>query len=206
MAEGIGIKLDIVGAQRVARLMRRLASVATDQKEQLHLRYGIRALNWVARNFAQEGALTGTPWRKLSENTILGRRKQSSRVLQDTGELRRSFTIDYSSEQASVGTAKQYALFHEFGTDPYVIVPKNASVLAFPHKLGTPLKKSVEFPSIGRSHPKGTPIMFSPWGVYHPGLPVRRMLPTEEEIMPDLLQTTITFLKEVENQESSEGD
>ena len=199
MANGIGVTLDIVGAQRVIRIVRRLANIATD-KEQLHLRYGIRALNWIARNFAQEGALTGAPWRKLSENTILGRRKGSSVVLQDTGELRRSFTVNYTAEGAEVGTEKQYSKFHEFGTDPYVILPKKpGGVLAFPHIGGRPLAKSTLFPSIGRSLPAGTPMAYSPWGVYHPGLPVRRMLPTEEEIMPDLLRTTIAFLKEIED-------
>lgn len=196
---GIGIKLDIVGANRVARIMSRLASVATDQKEKLHLRYGIRALNWVARNFQQEGALTGAPWAKLSPNTILGRRKGSSVVLQDTGELRRSFTVNYTSEGAEVGTEKEYSKYHEYGTDPYVILPKKpGGMLAFPRIGGRPLAKSMHFPSMERSLPKGTPMAWSPWGVYHPGLQVRRMLPTEEEMMPELLRTTITYLKEVE--------
>ena len=195
---GIGIKVDIRGARAVANLMRRVRGLVDDNRQELHLRWGIRTLNWVTRNFAAEGALTGAPWAKLSQNTIAGRRKGSSRVLQNTAELKNSFTLNATSTEVSVGTEKEYALFHEFGTKgPYPITPKKpGGFLAFAHTLGTPLRKGTYLPSAERTFAKGTPFAFSK-GVEHPGLPARRMLPKREEILPDILRTTVNYLNEL---------
>ena len=194
---GIGIKVDIRGARAVANLMRRVRGLVDDNRQELHLRWGIRTLNWVTRNFAAEGALTGAPWAKLSPNTIAGRRKGSSRVLQDTGGLKNSFTLNATSTEVSVGTEKQIALYHEKGTKPYEILPKKpGGFLAFAHAGGTPLRKGTYLPSAERTFAKGTPFVFSK-GVHHPGLPVRRTLPKREEILPDILRTTVNYLNEL---------
>lgn len=174
----------------------------------LHQRYGIRAMQWVDRNFQTEGGLLSTGrWKRLSANTIIGRRNafaihgaaRVALILQNTagsGGLRGSFVMTFSSNEAKVGTAKTYAEFHEKGTTPYTIKPKTAKLLAFPHISGTPLAKAMTFPSVGRKFAKGTPIRYSKM-VKHPGLTPRRMLPKAAEILPDLIKTTINFLKEL---------
>lgn len=199
---GVGIKVDIRGARQVANLMRRVRGLVDDNRQELHLRWGIQTLNWVTRNFAAEGAMTGTPWRKLSPNTIAGRRKGSSRVLQNTAELKNSFTLNATLTEVAVGTEKEYALYHEEGTKPYEILPKKpGGFLAFAHAGGTPLKKSTYLPSAERTFSKGTPFVFSK-GVKHPGLPIRRMLPKRDEILPTILKTTINYLNELKQRGS----
>lgn len=207
---GVGIKVDIRGARQVANLMRRVRGLVEDNRQELHLRWGIQTLNWVTRNFAAEGAMTGAPWRKLSPNTIAGRRKGSSRVLQDTGGLKNSFTLNATSTEVAVGTEKQIALYHEEGTgtygkrgSAYPIVPKNpGGVLAFRMaEGGSRVKASFSSIATQRTYKKGQMITFAK-SVMHPGVPIRRMLPKRGEILPTILKTTINYLNELKQRGS----
>ena len=171
----------------------------------LHARYAIIASQWIDRNFQQEGGLVGG-WRRLRPNTIAGRRKGSSRVLQDTGLLRASFVPAWDEKAAVVGSASKVSLWHEKGTKgspetPYPIRPKKpGGVLAFPVATG-----GILVPILPKGFKKGDLIfgkklksrrmMFARM-VMHPGLPRRRMLPEEADLKPALLRTTINYIKE----------
>lgn len=199
MPDGIDMKVTVRRLREVQQMLRKLgASVSRGAgTTSLHARYAIIASQWIDRNFQQQGSLAGG-WRSLSPNTIIGRRKQSSAILQDTGLMRASFIPQWDGRAAIVGSADKKSLWHEKGTKPYSISPRNRIFLAFPHTLGTPLKKATYFPSAERKFPAGTPFIFTKGPVHHPGLPRRRVLPNEADLMPALLKTTISYIKEQE--------
>ena len=201
----ISVKLSLRGISRVRNLLSRYARAIGGNRAELHQRFGIQALNWIDRNFRSEGGqLTTGPWRKLSPNTIAGRRKKSSKILQDRGAsgLKGSFTMQFDSTRATVGTATPYAPYHERGTRPYIIRPKTAKMLAFPVAGGgVPVtaavrRRSNRFGSGG--YRRGQNLAFA-LEVHHPGLPMRRMLPKPGtgELVPELLRTTINFIGEL---------
>ena len=115
---------------------------------------------WVNQNFELDGALVGG-WEPLSPNTIAGRKGGSSRPLQDTGNLRQSFDYAISGNTVRIGTSVQYASFHDEGTGPYDIYPVHAKSLAFMTAGGMIFAKHVA----------------------HPGIPQRRMLPDEDDMV-----------------------
>lgn len=199
MPEGIDIKIQVKGMRQVQQMLRRLAGSASGGSgtTALHARYAIIASQWIDRNFQQQGGLAGG-WRALSPNTIIGRRKGSSVILQDTGLLRASFTPQWDDQKAVVGSADKRSLWHEKGTRPYTIAPRRRIFLAFPHAEGTPLKKATFFPSAERTFAKGTPFVFTKGPIQHPGLPARRLLPRQTDLLPALLKTTINYLREQE--------
>ena len=217
MPDGIDIKIQVRGARQVQQMLRRLAgSVARGSgTTALHARYAIIASQWIDRNFQQEGGLVGG-WRVLRPNTIAGRRKGSSRVLQDTGLLRASFVPAWDEKAAVVGSASKVSLWHEKGTKgspetPYPIRPKKpGGVLAFPVAAGT--AGSTLVPILPKNYKKGDPIfarqlksraMMFRRMVMHPGLPRRIMLPTERDLLPQLLKTTINYVREQEQRGQS---
>lgn len=51
--------------------------------------------------------------------------KRPGRILQDTGALRNSITEQSDNDGAVVGTNKEYAAYHQFGTRPYTIRPRH---------------------------------------------------------------------------------
>lgn len=205
---GVSINISLRGVKEVRNLLGRYARATGGGRGELHQRYGIQALNWINRNFQTEGGLlSGKPWAKLSPNTIAGRRKGSSRILQDTGAagLRGSFTMQFSDQQVAIGSALLRALFHNEGTGlygkrgaKYPIVPKKAGgVLAFQMaEGGSRVRASFSSVRTRRTFKKSQMITFAR-KVMHPGVQVRRMLPTQQELMPQLLRATINFLKEL---------
>ena len=150
--------------------MRELVRRGSDLQPALK-RCGIVMTRSFALNFKQEGR--PSHWRPLSANTIAGRRKGSSRILQDTGMLRMS-TISrtapgniyhLSRNMLKMGSNLKYAVYHQFGTQPYIIRPRNAKVLRFT-VAGT-----------GRSRKR---IVFAKV-VHHPGLPARPFVVIQDE-------------------------
>ncbi len=192
----VSIQISLTGDKALRDTIQRITQAAGDRTE-LHRRFGIQLLNWIDRNFRQEGALTGRPWAKLSPNTIAGRRKGSSRILQDTGGLKSSFTERHDANGVRVGTAKEISLYHQFGTRPYEIRPKNAKALAFTMAGGGRAVKAA-FSSINtkRTFRKGQKLTFAKF-VNHPGLVARPMLPTEEQVVPILITTARNYLNEI---------
>jgi phage gpG-like protein len=80
---------------------------------------GLRLMGWVDKNFKEEG--TEEKWRPLSAKTIAKRRKNSNRILQDTGKLRMSWTGAKGNPTVLGDTVRvtsnvKYAPAHEFGT------------------------------------------------------------------------------------------
>jgi len=198
---GVSVNISLRGVREVRNLLNRYGQAVGGKRGELHQRYGIQALNWINRNFQIEGGLLSSgPWAKLKPNTIAGRRKGSSKILQDTGQMRQGFTMQFSDQQVAVGTAIEVAKFHEKGTAPYTIKPVRAKALAFAiAEGGARVTQAVAMQSArsgsGRFR-KGQQLAFAK-EVHHPGLPPRRMLPTEPELMPQLLRTTINFLNEL---------
>lgn len=203
MPDGIDMKVTVRGMREVQRMLRKLgASVARGVgTTSLHARYAIIASQWIDRNFQQEGGLVGG-WRALRPNTIAGRRKRSSRILQDTGLLRASFVPAWDEKAAVVGSAQKVSLWHEKGTKgspetPYPIRPKRpGGVLVFPVAAdGRRVKFSFSSIATKKTYKKGDMFAFAKL-VMHPGLPRRIMLPEEADLMPALLRTTINYVKE----------
>ena len=187
MSLGLKTSLNQAQLKKFERILTGLKSTAAN-KTRLHQRFAILTLQWVDRNFQKGGRLTGAPWRKLSLNTIAGRRKQSSLPLEDSGQLRQSFVAKATSKSAIVGTEKQYASYHEDGTGPFTIRPKNKKLLFFPVAkgfLGPKFKgKGGKFVGIAKK-------------VDHPGIPKRRILPKAKEILPSLISAGDKFMVQV---------
>lgn len=206
----VSLKIDLKGLPQMRNLLRNYAQAIGGGRAELHMRFGIQALNWINENFrAQGGLLVTGPWAKLRPNTVAGRRRGSSLILQDTGAagLKGSYQMNFDSQKAVVGSADPKALWHGKGTKgPYDIYPRNAKALAFPaagpfssvatKKLRTS-KVKFSFSSIAtrRTYRAGQNFILAKH-VVHPGLPARRMLPIERELLPRLLRTSINFLKE----------
>ena len=106
---------------------------------------GLRQLKWINDNFKQQGT------------------------------LRQSFVHKVSGTKVSVGTADKKAAWHEFGTSPYIISPKNKNSLVFAHPNGTATIKGH-----GTLHFNGKTGFFLK-EVHHPGLEPRPMLPTRRQ-------------------------
>jgi phage gpG-like protein len=199
----VSITLETRGLEEAKARIESLA-LTPDRLRELHGRWGAQTLNWVNENFEQEGALTGTPWQRLSANTIAGRRRGSSKILQDTGtHLRNTFTMKFDETEAVVGTASEIALFHEEGTKgPYEIKPKNPdgwlvfAVAAGGARVGASLSGI----SSRKTWRKGQNVAFSK-GVMHPGLVPRPMLPraTMQNFIDRIVKTTNNFINELIN-------
>jgi len=199
---GIKTDIEIKGLVEVLRKLNKtgaqLSGSGAGGKTELHRRYGIQALNWIDENFRKSGALTGSKWAKLRPNTVAGRRKKSNKPLLNTGLMRASFTSRATSLDVRVGSPLFYAAFHEEGTSPYVITPKNAKVLAFPVASGgSQVKASFSSTTTRATFRKGQRLGFAR-RVNHPGLPARPMLPRQgmPTIETRLLNTTINFLRQ----------
>lgn len=98
----------------------------------------------------------GPDWEALKPSTVAARGGNAHPILQVTGALARSFTSDHGDDFAAVGSNDPRAVWHQLGTKPYVIKPKNKKALAW----------------AGGKHPVKK--------VNHPGLPARRMLPIDK--------------------------
>ena len=214
---GISAAITVRGMREVQRMLLRVAATASTSggRTGLHARFAILAARWVDRNFRSEGAMTGTPWAKLRPMTVAGRRKMSSRVLQDTGLLRASFLPQWDDKAARVGTAMKIAEYHEKGTGtfgpkgrPYVIRPVRAKALAWKvagafsslqtKRLRTSrVKASFSSLTTKTTFRKGENVVFAR-EVIHPGVPIRRMLPRmgEPTLMPELLRTALNYVNE----------
>lgn len=125
-------------------------------------------LTWIDQNFRRQGI--EKRWKRLAPGTVEARRRGSSRILQDTGKLKQSFSTAVGGSTAKVGTLINYAEFHDQGTRPYQIFPVNRKFLTIPDPSGP-----VVF-SQGRLAGKRG---FFSKGVNHPGLPQRQLLPSK---------------------------
>lgn len=146
---------------------------------------GEAQLGWIARNFETSGGLVGG-WRPLSPNTIAGRRKGSSAILQDTGRLRMAFGKEIAGNELRVGTGVRagtnvkYASAHEGGVSAGKINPILPKNLRVEERIirGRPRKVIVGVLTFMTAH--GRRFAHAVRG--HPGIPQRRMLPRDVDV------------------------
>ena len=120
---------------------------------------GIIMLSSIDENFEQEGR--PEKWKPIAPITKAFRRKKSDRILQDTGQLRRSITMRPAADGMSVkvGTSQPHAYKLQFGgiasgISPYVIVPKKKKALHFNIGGREIFARRVQFPGLsGRRIP-----------------------------------------------------
>jgi phage virion morphogenesis protein len=101
------------------------------------------------RRFAEGKAPDGTAWAPLKS-------RQGSPLL-DTGTMRDQIASEVGPDFVQIVASAKQASWHQFGTDPFVILPKSRQALAWPGGPG-PRKR-----------------------VNHPGLPPRPFLGLSDE-------------------------
>lgn len=73
----------------------------------------------IRERFNKEQTPEGKKWKPLAESTIRRRKKRHKRgnmkILQDTGELRRSIAYEAGNNSVKVGSVLKYARIHQFG-------------------------------------------------------------------------------------------
>ena len=118
--------------------------------------------------------------------------------------LQASFIPKWSESEAVVGSAMFYSLFHEKGTKgspetPYPIRPKKPGGFLW-FKVATRFGIRTRMLKSGRklTLPFAEGQLIRVREVIHPGLPIRRMLPQQPDLMPQLLKTTLSYLREQE--------
>ncbi len=112
----------------------------------------------MTRSFNENFRREGRPrkWKSLSKNTIAGRRKGSSRILQDKGLLRQSVLArsapgnirKTTKDSLKMGTRNKVADWHQRGTKPYVIQPRSKQALSFMTASGRVFAKKVNHPGL----------------------------------------------------------
>ena len=162
----VTIRTNIPGAIQNIRRFRRVFN------ERAFLRIvGARHLRFIDDNFRAQGLERA--WRPLAASTRANpRRGVGAQILRDTGRLAQSFVTRLRGRSVEVGTNVEYAVFHEEGTRPYVIRPTRAKALRFFGPEGVRFARSVR----------------------HPGLPVRKLLPTQrtaEDLAGASIEATI---------------
>jgi hypothetical protein len=172
----------------------------------LYKSWGMETLKWVQQNYREGGGklITGK-WRKLSRLTVMSRRKGSSQPLMDTGHMLRQWNYKVLHEGVEIGNPMQIAEYHETGTRPYVIKPKNRRFLWFgvtpaDRRRGQQLGGYHQWRVASKPYRpfNKTPGIFAR-EVHHPGLTARRQLPNEIEIMPTIVKVTDAWLQKVIN-------
>jgi len=116
------LSIHVNGEPGVKRLQSKFTSMASAIKNRrvMFNRIGVQLLNAVAENFQKQGH-EGTPWQALKVATLARRRKgrgarvSSGRILENSGDLRRSFVPKTTANLVRVGTKKIYAPPHEYG-------------------------------------------------------------------------------------------
>ena len=106
----------VIGGRALQRRFRTLAR-GLNNRLVLFKRIGIKLLNEIDRTFKEE-THEGKAWSPLSEATKSrrGRGGESSKILQDTGTLRRAYVMKAGKNQVAVGTPIIYSKPHEDGT------------------------------------------------------------------------------------------
>jgi hypothetical protein len=199
------IKFDLKGDDEFHRKMGQIRRKMKNLRP-LYKAWGIQTMKWIMDNYRSGGRKlkSGGPWKALQPMTVQSRRKRSNKPLLDTGHLMRQWNQRLKSWGVVIGNPMDVALFHEEGTrGPYPIEPKNRQVLWFGvtpaqrrrgQQLGGHQKWRVESKPYKKWGKGRTPGVFAR-AVMHPGLPARRQLPNEREIMPELMKVTDKFLE-----------
>jgi phage gpG-like protein len=170
-------------------------------------RAGVVTLAAVAENFRRGGV---PAWRPLAPLTLAARRGgQGGRPLVDTGSLRDSWDMEVTERRLVVFSRAKVAVYHQFGTRPHQIRPRNPSgwltiplgpraplglgrgrpfLIAEPSRQGWRRRHAAE----GERGRRGAVLFVRV--VNHPGVPARPMLPAPRDLMPKLLATARQLL------------
>jgi len=156
---GIEIKGDKELQAKLSKVMQ-----GTKDLTPLHKRLGIAGQKWVAETFQKQGR---PKWKPLSPNTLAARRSGGGRILQDSGLLRASYIFHATRTEATVGSSRKVALFHQEGVKPFgpILPKKKGGVLAFMTAGGMVFTRRVQ---------------------RHPGIKPRPMLPTKAQAEKDI--------------------
>ena len=134
----------------------------------------------VSRNFQAGGR--PTPWEPLKPSTIASRRFGGNQPLQDTGALKKSVQQQiFYPDNVTVYSRHEVAAYQQFGTRPYVIVPKRPGGL-------------LRFPVGGQGGRGGKKEWRSARQVKHPGLPARPFVVWQDEDIRLIEKTLLDFL------------
>jgi phage virion morphogenesis protein len=117
------------------------------------------------QRFRAETAPDGSRWHPLAPATRVT--KKNSKILNETGQMRASLSYAATATSVTVGFSDIKAVWHQFGTRPYVIKPKSRKKLKFAGSDGKPV--------FART-------------VNHPGLPARPMLGVNEDDEAEILE------------------
>ena len=112
-------KAEIHGLDLFEKQMKDVQEIFGDLKP-LFRRLRRTILNIIDDNFDTEGTASGEKWQELSEK--YNKRKilqygMGKKILEASGDLRKSFTSKIDNTSLTVGTAKEYAAIHNFGMD-----------------------------------------------------------------------------------------
>ena len=196
-----GISIEVLNDRG---LIKRLTAAGgeVDDMRKVHRRIGVKLLQMVLFAFRKERSPEGKKWKGLRPNTIFGRRKKSSRILQDTGALMKSFSFSASRVQVRVGSRDPRSRWHQEGTRPYDIPkggPKKGVMLVFPVKGGVKIKRKKGTPKKGTVGSGASKTVAFAKSVRHPGLPARPMLPSLRTGRAVADKVTNDYLREVAN-------
>ncbi len=183
-----GIEITFKGLKEFQEKLER-GEIELKDMRKFHARLGVNYLRWINKNFRRQGI--EKKWKRLEpQSTIFARRKKSSKILQDKGILRNSFTSRFNHTEVRVGSAIKYSQVHEEGgKKTYTIRPKRKKVLAFPHSQGNRILRKL---ALRRGNIRG----FFAQEVRHPPLPKRKMLPSRRLAQNIATQTYIKFIRE----------
>lgn len=146
--------------------------------------FGVRVSRWMVENFRSGGKPSGG-WRPLARSTVY--KKGTAKPLVDTGVLERAVSsrnVEVDDHSVRVVVNVPYASFHETGTRPHKIYPRDRQWLFFAHPEGTWSWKARG----GRRYHIRTK------EVDHPGISSRPILPREaiaHRLFDEVAQTII---------------
>lgn len=149
-----GISLSVTIQDDQLKLLLKTMEKKGQNLSPLFKKFAIIMTRSFADNFRQEGR--PRKWKALSKNTVAGRRKKSSRILQDKGFLRQSALSRsaqgnirrVTKDSLKMGSNQKTAAWHQRGTKPYVIVPRNKKALSFMTASGRVFAKKVNHPGL----------------------------------------------------------
>lgn len=112
---GVSVKIK-TNEHAVQNWLRRLARRMTDMRPVM-AEIGEIVVESIQRNFEEQRAPDGAPWKPLTLET-LKRKRHPDRILYETGTLFRSIHPEPHSRSVSVGTNIIYGAVHQLGYKP----------------------------------------------------------------------------------------
>lgn len=125
--------LKLIGFEAVSRSMERKRKKLKDQSK-ANAQAVVIADRWIQKNFQEQGKAVGG-WQPLAPATMAARRRGKkplgTKILIDTGELRRRWKHLYNSKMAAIQSGVDYAEKHEkgIGVPKRRILPESKDIM-----------------------------------------------------------------------------